>query len=69
METHCIKTKISNHGILVIKGLPFFSGDEVEVTIKSYKDKPENRYPLRGKPFRYDDPFECVAADDWEVLK
>lgn len=69
MERHCVKTKISTDGTLVIKGLPFFPGDEVEVTIVSHKHKSEKRYPLRGKPFRYDNPFESVAENEWEVLK
>ena len=31
---------------------------------------PDNeRYPLQGKPYRYDRPFEPVALDDWEILK
>ncbi|HIK12236.1 MAG TPA: hypothetical protein IGS52_18585 [Oscillatoriaceae cyanobacterium M33_DOE_052] len=29
--------------------------------------KPEQN-PLRGKVIRYDDPYEPVAAEDWEVL-
>jgi hypothetical protein len=29
-----------------------------------------NPYPLRGKqPYRYDDPTEPVAVEDWEVLQ
>ncbi len=24
--------------------------------------------PLRGKVLRYDDPYEPVAADDWEAI-
>jgi len=27
------------------------------------------RYPLRGKPIRYVDPFESVAEDNWDVLR
>jgi hypothetical protein len=29
----------------------------------------KNAYPLRGVKIRYDEPFEPVALDDWEVLK
>lgn len=25
-------------------------------------------YPLRGLPYRYDAPFESVAAEEWETL-
>ena len=31
---------------------------------------PDNeRYPMRGLPYRYDRPHEPVALDDWEILK
>ncbi len=71
METHCIKTTIPDDGVIVIKGLPFPPGDEVEVKISAYKEKDSSieRYPLRGKPFRYDNPFESIAENDWNVLK
>lgn len=29
----------------------------------------KNAYPLRGVKIRYEEPFEPVAVDDWEVLK
>jgi hypothetical protein len=31
---------------------------------------PDNeRYPLQGKSYRYDRPYDPVAFDDWEILK
>jgi len=27
------------------------------------------RYPLRGKPYRFDDPYSPVGVEDWEALK
>ena len=27
------------------------------------------RYPLRGKPYRFDDPHSPVGVEDWEALK
>ena len=27
----------------------------------------DGRYPLRGKPYRYDRPCDSVAVRDWEV--
>lgn len=27
------------------------------------------RYPLRGKPYRYDRPYDPVAADEWEIRR
>ena len=43
----------------------------VEVIVRRYKHgKGEGkRYPLRGKPVRYTDPFGSVAEEDWEALK
>lgn len=72
MQTHHLKATISDERCLVINGLPFNPGDTVEITIKAYQEKIkeyESRYPLRGKPFRYIDPFVSVAEDEWEVLK
>ena len=28
-----------------------------------------DRYPLRGRPYRYDLPFDPVAQDEWEALE
>jgi hypothetical protein len=72
MEKHCLKATVSDDRRLVINGLPFSPGDTVEITIQVCYDKiRENcsRYPLRGKPFRYADPFGSAADDEWEALK
>ena len=29
----------------------------------------DDRYPLRGQPYRYDRPYDPVAEDDWEALE
>lgn len=28
----------------------------------------DSRYPLRGEPYRYDRPYDPVAAEEWEAL-
>lgn len=44
-------------------------GQQVEVTIRIEEPAPP-RYPLRGLPFRYDEPFApAVDEDDWEASK
>ena len=44
--------------------------DGVTVIIEAKRVTPKNdRYPLRGKPYRYDRPYDPVAFDDWEILK
>jgi len=33
------------------------------------KKSAQKKYPLRGKPVIYHDPFKSVATNDWEALK
>jgi hypothetical protein len=63
MQTYRIETTISKNGTLTISSLRLCAGDKVEVTIRRYKTVLEQSelYPLRGKPVRYDSPFESVA--------
>jgi len=63
MPDYRIETRVSSDGSLIIKGLPFEAGDTVEVIIRSRKhhEEPGSRYPLRGKPVGYIDPFGSVA--------
>lgn len=71
MQMYRVEATVSNDGTLTIKGVPFRAGDKVEVIVRSreYGKERSGRYPLRGKPIRYVDPFESVAEDDWEALK
>jgi len=71
MKKYTVETEITSDGSLIIKGLPFQSGDKVEVIIRSQKHgkKKGACYPLRGKPIRYSDPLGSVAQEDWESLK
>ena len=41
----------------------------VEVIIRSRNGGNGERYPLRGKPIRYTNPFDSVAEHDWGVLR
>jgi hypothetical protein len=43
----------------------------VEVIVRGFVAARGNadRYPLRGKPVRYVDPFGPVAQEDWDVLR
>lgn len=71
MQTYRVETKVSNEGTLTIKGVPFQAGAEVEVVVRSLEREWEHsvRYPLRGKPIRYVEPFGSVAEGDWDVLQ
>jgi len=63
------RAKIEKSGELTLSGLPFNVGDEVSVAVELIRPvDPSNPYPLRRAMFRYKDPYESVAEDDWEVL-
>lgn len=46
-------------------------GSDVEIVVRELPPAPRDAddYPLRGSVLRYDDPFEPVAADDWEAAE
>jgi hypothetical protein len=68
-NTFRTKTLITKGGKLSIKGLPFHDGESVEVTVRRRKKSVRmSKYPLRGKPLVYRDPFKS-ASIDWEVTR
>lgn len=80
MNAHKIEVVLTEDGTLTLRGLPFHAGDAVEVIILETKTpqhqavlKPQsdtNPYLLHNtQPYRYDDPTEPVALEDWEVLQ
>ena len=66
MSVHVSETRIDNEGRVVLDHLPFKPGEKVEVTIRSQDDVPPS-INLLGSVLRYDDPFEPVAAEEWEA--
>ena len=71
MDTYRVETTVSKDKTLSIKNLPFAVGDRVEVFVRSpkYRPKKKNPYPLRGKKFRYLNPFDSIAENEWAILK
>jgi len=71
MQVFRIKTTVSNEDTLTIKKHPFQPGDKVEVVVRGHERErePRERYPLRGKPIHYIDPFGSVAEDEWNILQ
>jgi hypothetical protein len=70
MQAYRTETTIFQDGKLSINGLPFRKGDEVEVIVLGQKrEATGERYPLRGKPVTYHQPFDSVAEDEWDTLK
>lgn len=71
MKAYRVEAAIERGGTLMLDGLPFHKGEMVEVIVLSRSDASQNagRYPLRGKPIRYDAPMEPVAHGEWEAGK
>jgi hypothetical protein len=71
MQTYHVTATVSDDGTITIKKLPFRAGDEVKVIVRASELQPKRgeRYPLRGKPVRYADPFGSVAEENWDVLR
>ena len=80
MEAVRIETEVQADGTITVNNLPFSTGEKVEVIVLSAltpkaaqerQDAAEaNKYPLRGMPIVYHDPFEpAVPESDWEVYQ
>jgi len=69
MQDYRVETRVSSDGSLTLRSLPFQAGDRVEVIVRSHNhvDGKGARYPLRGKPIRYSDPFGSVSEEDWDA--
>ncbi len=70
-EAYRTRCQVAEDGTITLRDLPFRQGEEVEVIVVAdvRQARQEQRYPLRGKPLRYDDPYGPVAEDDWQALQ
>jgi hypothetical protein len=71
MQAYRREITLANDGTLTLTDLPFRAGDRLEIIVLGYA-RPEAesaRYPLRGKPIRYDNPTDPLAESDWEALQ
>ncbi len=50
-------------------GRDYYMEAEPRWSVKPAEPTDRQRYPFVGKPYRYDDPYEPVALNDWEILK
>jgi hypothetical protein len=69
MSIHVSETTVDPQGRVVLDHLPFQPGEKVEVVIRSHEMSQGERSDLKGSVLRYDDPFEPVATDDWEMSR
>lgn len=70
MQAHRIETTVQSNGKVVLENLPFDEGEMIEIIVLEAKPKlPNESKSLQGKVLKYEDPFESIAVEDWEVLK
>lgn len=71
MEIYRVVKRVASGRKLLLDDLPFRAGDRVEVVVRGHKQGQVtgDRYPLRGKPVRYLQPFEGVDENEWEALQ
>jgi hypothetical protein len=68
-KAYRVERTISTSKTITLTGLPFATGDRVEILIVRQLPQPcEKHYPLRGQPLRYERPFDSVGENDWDVL-
>lgn len=65
-----VETRLDEDGVLTVTGLPFRAGELLRVQIERASPNGDRKFPLRGTPYRYVDPFESACPpDDWDVLQ
>ncbi|MFN8487537.1 MAG: hypothetical protein U0350_08100 [Caldilineaceae bacterium] len=71
MQAYRLETVVPANGELQLKLLPFSPGEAVEIIVLSLdKSEPQKEhFPLANSVLKYEDPFEAVAEDDWNVLR
>lgn len=58
---------VQKTGQITLDSVPFQAGDQVEVVVESTPSswRAEERFPLRGTPYRYDRPFDPAIPAQW----
>ena len=65
-----IEATVEQDGMLTLRNVPFRAGERVEVIVLGKAPVPEEKkFPLRGKPYKFDDPYSPVGVQDWDALK
>ena len=67
MSVHIAETTVDPLGRVVLDQLPFRPGDKVEVIVRTQEARTSQIVDLRGSVLRYEDPFEPVASNDWDI--
>jgi hypothetical protein len=71
MRTYSVEKIVSKNGTVQLEALPFPPGELVEVIVLARKGStPATRLrSLKGSVLKYEQPFEPVAEEEWDVLQ
>ena len=71
MRTYSVEKIVSQNGTVQLEALPFPPGELVEVIVLARKGPtPATRLrSLKGSVLKYEQPFEPVAEEEWDVLQ
>lgn len=67
-----VQATVGAHGSVTLDQLPYEPGQRVDVTISPIRSQVTDqtrRYSLSGLKVEFEQPFESVAADEWEATK
>lgn len=69
MNSHRIKTALTENGKLLLQNLPFEQGDEIEVIIKKSKSSTQSDLDtLKNTVVAYREPFEpVISPEEWNA--
>jgi hypothetical protein len=70
MNKFRIEVIVKEDGSIDVAGLPFAPGVRVEVVVTDAEQTSDLRYPLRGVPYAYEDPFGPASDEsEWEAAR
>ena len=71
MLAHRSESVVQADGSLIVKNVPFHTGEIVEVILLPRVIPSNNNdcYPLRGTKVEYLAPFESAIQDEWEAAQ
>ena len=71
MPAYSVEKIVNQNGTVQLDALPFPPGTVVEVIVLARKPsaKPVPAPGLKNSVLKYDQPFEPVAAEDWDALR
>ena len=71
MLAYSVEKVVTQNGTIQLDALPFPPGEVVEVIVLARKPtaKPMPAPELKNSVLKYDQPFEPVAAEDWDALR